>query len=152
MRENATCAARAVVIDHDVISRCIREPSRYAPHIGALMDISMRDDTKVYGCEGWMAYLSQLMVSARYYYLLKDYRFTRRLKTQEVPSYTLHFIEQLYNATTVRGVRLPAGVNAGLAECQCRVAQDVGGTLLGMRLPALQETRWCNPESWAKQF
>ena len=151
MLRNEEPGPSIVVIDHDAVSRCIKDPAKHHTHIGALMALCERDDITIYGCTGWMAYLSQLMVSSRYYYLLKDYRFTRRLTTTGAPSMTLYFIEQLYNATTIRDPPCPDGVRPCLVALQCMLAKSLGGTVTGLRKDICQDADWKDLASYCPE-
>lgn len=139
-------ARMTIVIDPDTVSRCIRDPARNSSTITALMDICGADSIEIAGCEEWMAYLSQLMVSVRYYYLLKDYRLTRRLATRETPVLTLYFIERLYNATMVRPVQGLAK-DASLRTRQITLAQGLPCDFVGLKAPENATVAWTSLES-----
>jgi hypothetical protein len=92
------------VIDHELVSDIIRNPAKRQSEIEAVIMASTSRDLRLVDSDIGRYYLQHLMMSARYYYLMKDFFWTHKLKGKETPQLTFFIISGLYNALEIHEV------------------------------------------------
>ncbi|RZN46221.1 hypothetical protein EF808_06060 [archaeon] len=129
------------VIDHELVSDIIRNPSKHQSEIEAVIKASTSPEVRLVDSDMGRYYLQHLMMSARYYYLMKDFFWTHKLKAQETPQLTFFILSGLYKALEIcevetealEGMRGLLKKHSGLDVVMFTVARKMGATIISNR-------------------
>ncbi|MHC1598687.1 MAG: hypothetical protein ACXQS3_00320 [Candidatus Methanofastidiosia archaeon] len=97
---------RTYLIDYSLVAQMIKTPTKSKTIIGVLLGLCDKKDVQLIGNECGLRFLEQLMIKTRYYYLMKSFFWTHRLKTEENPSITFYIINELITNTHYTEIKL----------------------------------------------